>query len=80
MHNHTLPPTTGDRLLTPRQLAAAYPAFSIGSIRWLLFRRETNGLESAVRYAGRKLIVSEQRFLAWLDGEQPRGASDQERT
>ena len=51
---------------TVEQLAAKYPAFTIGSLRWLLFNREHNGLNSAVVQLGRKVLIDEQAFIAWL--------------
>lgn len=54
------------QFLTVEQLAAKYPAFTEPSLRWLLFNRETNGFATAVVQLGRKLLIDEQAFVAWL--------------
>jgi hypothetical protein len=54
------------QFLTVEQLAVKYPAFTEPSLRWLLFNRETNGLNAAVVQLGRKLLIDEQAFVAWL--------------
>ncbi|HEY2345413.1 MAG TPA: DNA-binding protein [Xanthomonadaceae bacterium] len=51
---------------TVEQLAEKYPAFTIPSLRWLLFNREHNGLKSAVVQLGRRVLIDEQAFVAWL--------------
>ncbi len=51
---------------TVEQLAEKYPAFTVGSLRWLLFHRAHNGLNSAVVQLGRKVLIDEQAFVAWL--------------
>lgn len=54
------------QFFTVEQLAAKYPAFSKSSLRWLLFSRERNGLKSAVVLIGRKVLIDEQAFVAWI--------------
>lgn len=56
---------------TVEQLAAKFPAFTVPSLRWLLFNRETNGLNSAVVQLGRKVLIDEQAFVAWLRSRKP---------
>ncbi len=51
---------------TVEQMAAKYPSFTVGSLRWLLFNRENNGLATAVVQLGRKVLIDEQAFVAWL--------------
>ncbi len=51
---------------TVEQMAEKYPAFTEPSLRWLLFNRETNGLNAAVVQLGRKVLIDEQAFVAWL--------------
>lgn len=55
------------RLHTVRQFRQAHPAFTPESIRWLLFHRQTSGLECAVVHIGRRLLLDEDRFFAWGD-------------
>ena len=56
-------------LRTVRQLSEELPAFTEGSLRWLVFHAETNGLESAlVRPPGnRRVLIDVEAFAAWLD-------------
>ena len=62
-----VPARRPSRLLTPRQVWETYPAFSEGSLRWLLFHRQTNGLSVAVRKIGRRLVLVEDLFLEWVE-------------
>lgn len=49
---------------------------SPGSLRWLLYNSKFNGADCFVRRLGkRKLIISPQRFFAWLEANK-RGESN----
>lgn len=54
---------------TPNQLAAEM-GLSISILRKWLFFRETNGLGSAVFQIGRKLLIQQDRFIAWIQTHQ----------
>ncbi len=54
------------QFFTVEQLATKYPAFTEPSLRWLLFNRETNGFAAAVVQLGRRLLIDEVAFVAWL--------------
>ena len=56
-------------LHTVPQFCQAHPAFSPGGIRWLLFHRESNGLSKAVLRVGRRILIDEDAFFQWLDGQ-----------
>jgi hypothetical protein len=56
-----------DEFLTVSQLAQRYPAFSQGSIRWLVYQSKTNGFHKVVRKIGRKVILSLREFRKFLD-------------
>jgi hypothetical protein len=61
--------------LTVEQMVQRHPALSPGGIRWMLFHRETNGLErsGAVITRGRRLYLDEARFLEWFaSADKPR--------
>lgn len=61
------------QFLTPEALAKKYrSAFTLSSLRWHLFNRESNGLDSAVIQLGRKLLIDEAAFVVWLRSQ--RGA------
>jgi hypothetical protein len=55
------------RLLTVSQFCDQNPAFTQGGLRWLLFHRETNGLKNAGLRVGRRLLIDEDAFFAWVD-------------
>lgn len=40
---------------------------SIGSLRWLIFNAKHNGLEHCLRRVGRRILINEQAFWAWVD-------------
>jgi len=60
-------------LLKVRAFAAKYQAFSEGSLRWMIFNANSNGLAAsgAILRNGRSVILDEERFLAWLESRQP---------
>ena len=63
-------------LCTVKQLSARHPAFSEASLRYHIFNaksrtarggvRTENGLEAALVRVGRKVLISESGFLAWI--------------
>ena len=54
-------------LLTVQQFVEKHPAFTPGGLRWWLFHREDNGLKRAVVRVGRRLLLDEEEFFAWVD-------------
>lgn len=54
-------------LLTVSQFAARNPAFSTGGLRSLLFYRGADALKAgAVCRFGKRILIDEERFLAWV--------------
>lgn len=54
-------------LLSIKQFAAKQPAFTVGGIRSLLFYRgEDAERAGAVVRFGRRILIDEPRFLAWV--------------
>ena len=51
---------------TVAQLAKLYPAFTQGSIRWLIFNESTNGFSKVIRRIGRKVIINLQEFRKYM--------------
>lgn len=53
---------------TVKQFAQRHEWITPGGLRWLLFGRDTNGLQEsgAIINIGRKLLIDEQQFLKWL--------------
>ena len=64
-------------LLTVRQLAVKHPALPEGGTRWQIFNEETNGLaeSGAIIRCGRKVLIDEDRYFAWLDRQNRRAAA-----
>lgn len=64
------------RLLSIRQLCTAHPAFTPGSVRWLLFKTRralrrghdppVPGFQHCVFRVGRKVLIDEAAFLEWI--------------
>lgn len=54
---------------TVSALAQKYPAFSEQSLRWLLFNREANGFNRCVVRIGRRVLIDETEFVAWLKSQ-----------
>lgn len=58
------------RVFTVKQFSARNPAFSKGSLRWLLFSSRDNKLNAAVVRVGRRVLIDEDRFVAWVKEQQ----------
>jgi hypothetical protein len=62
-------------LLTVRQLAVRHPAFTEPAIRCLIYKASHNRaavpqasvLDAALLRVGRRVLIDESRFLAWID-------------
>jgi hypothetical protein len=71
-------------LLTVRQFAEKHPAFSQGSLRNLIFNAQPrvtrkaaipgNGFDVCLVRMGRKILIDEDKFFAWLDGRNGKAA------
>ncbi|MGZ8174711.1 MAG: hypothetical protein ACXW01_04320 [Methylobacter sp.] len=64
-------------LLNVNQLAAKHQALTVGGVRALIFNEHKNGLakSGAILRIGRKVIVSEERFLAWIESQNKKGVA-----
>lgn len=58
-----------DEYLTVSQMAQRFPAFSQGSIRWLIFNMETNGFSKVVVKIGRKVVLKLSAFKQFLEDQ-----------
>lgn len=56
-------------LFTVQQFADRNPAFTVGGLRWQIFNSRNNGLDQAgaILRVGRKVLIDEDRFFAWVD-------------
>ena len=61
--------------LTVKDFCRQYSSIiSMGSLRWILFNSKFNGADCFVRRLGkRKLLISPQRFLGWLESNKRGG-------
>ena len=39
----------------------------LGGLRHLIFHREQNGFDACLRKVGRRLLIDEQAFFAWVE-------------
>jgi len=64
-------------LLTVNQFSVKNPAFPPGGLRWQIFNERTNGLAAsgAVLRVGRRVLIDEDRYFSWLDGQNRRTAA-----
>ncbi len=55
---------------TVAQFAEKQPAFTGASLRALIFNERTNGLTKAgaIVRVGRKVLINEEKFFAWVEG------------
>jgi len=60
---------TADNLLTVTQLSEKSPAFSEASLRWLIFNKEINGMDSALVKVGRRVLIDIVEFERWLEDQ-----------
>ena len=58
-------------LSTVNQFTAKQPAFTTGGLRALIFNENTNGLAKygAIVRIGRKVLVDETKFFAWVEAQ-----------
>jgi hypothetical protein len=56
--------------LTVKQMAAKHPAFSEASLRYHIFNETKNGIDKAIKRVGRKILIDENLFFDWLDGQE----------
>lgn len=63
-------------LNTVKQHAEKHPAFSEGAIRMYIFNEQQNGLAKAgaVVRVGRKVLIDEDKFFAWIESQNGRSA------
>jgi hypothetical protein len=53
--------------LTVRKLVEKYSFVTSSSIRWYIFHGAQNGFNKCIRRLGRKILIDEQAFFAWVD-------------
>ena len=63
-------------LSTVNQFTAKQPAFTTGGLRSLIFNENSNGLakSGAIVRIGRKVLIDEAKFFAWVESQNQGGA------
>lgn len=61
---------------TVNQFTNKHPAFTKGGIRALIFNENSNGIAKAgaVVRIGRKVLIDEAKFFAWVESQNQGGA------
>jgi len=56
---------------TVKQFSEKHPAFTVGSLRALIFNASSNGLNEsdAIVRVGRRILLSDTKFYDWLEAE-----------
>jgi hypothetical protein len=54
---------------TVKQASQKYPAFSENSLRWIIFNSKTNGATAFIRKVGGKVLINDEEFCKWVDGQ-----------
>lgn len=52
-----------------RQFSQRHPCFSEASLRYYIFNETKNGIDKAIKRVGRKILINEERFFDWLEGQ-----------
>jgi hypothetical protein len=62
--------------LTVQQFTSKHAAFTIGSIRFLIFNEHQNGLSESgvIVRIGRRILIDEEKFFGWVQSHNKRGA------
>ena len=55
------------RYLTVRQWTAEKPWPPLGGLRHLIFNAKQNGFDTVIRRVGRRVLLSESAFAAWIE-------------
>jgi len=59
--------STPTEVLTFRQAAERYPAFTESSLRWMRFNGRENGFDACTIKVGRRVLLDAEAFRRWLD-------------
>jgi len=64
------------RFATVNQTSEIYPAFTVSSLRYLIFNRKTNGFDKCIYRVNRKILIDLDLLETWIDEKQ--GALDRD--
>jgi hypothetical protein len=57
---------TPTRLFTVQQWPQHHPYPPVGGLRHLIFHAKQNGFDAVIRRIGRRVLIDEQAFFAWV--------------
>ena len=61
--------TTHTRYFTVRQWTEQHPYPPLGGLRHLIFHAKQNGFDAVIRRLGRRVLIDEAAFFAWVDAQ-----------
>lgn len=62
-----LPACTSDRFVPVTHWNQRHAWPPIGGLRHLIFNAQSNGFDQVIRRVGRRVLIDEQAFFAWVD-------------
>ena len=68
------------RYFTVQQWTEHNPWPSLGGLRHLIFYAKDNGFESVIRRVGRRVLIDEVAFHAWIDRQGTRNGQESSRS
>lgn len=57
-------------LSTVKKFSQKHPSFPEGGLRFMIFNASRNGLAPAIKRVGRKVLIDETAFFAWVEDQQ----------
>jgi hypothetical protein len=65
--NQSEPSSTTFRLIPVMDWAKHHPWPPVGGLRHLIFNAKSNGFDAVVRRIGRRVLIDEVKFFAWVE-------------
>jgi len=62
--------TKQTRLIPASKWEVYHPWPSNAGLRSIIFNKDTNGFDRAVKTIGRRVLIDEQEFFKWVDSQQ----------
>jgi hypothetical protein len=57
------------RLIPATEWNKHHPWPPLGGLRYLIFNAQRNGFGAAIRRVGRRVLIDEQAFFAWVEAQ-----------
>ena len=71
--------TPAPRLIPLTEWPQRHPWPPLGGLRHLVFHERTNGFHKVVRRVGRRVLLDEAEFYAWVERQQEHGTAGADR-